>query len=130
MLLTLLEIFYLTAMEVPAGECLLEWMFVTGVALAMVHFTFRVVFRLQDRVTKQSSQPATELSARKRAEEMVKRLAYYDELTSLLNRDLFNDRLEVVLAQARCWTSTGSRTSTTRLRTKWATGCYMTWGND
>lgn len=36
----------------------------------------------------------------KRAEEMIKQMAYYDSLTGLPNRVLFNDRLALALAQA------------------------------
>ncbi|HWP47437.1 MAG TPA: diguanylate cyclase, partial [Candidatus Limnocylindrales bacterium] len=42
----------------------------------------------------------TDITERKRAEKMVKKLAYYDALTGLPNRLLFNDRLNLALAQA------------------------------
>jgi diguanylate cyclase (GGDEF)-like protein len=42
-----------------------------------------------------------ELAERKRAEEIIRRLAYYDELTGLPNRVLFKDRLKLELAHAR-----------------------------
>ncbi|MHB0975613.1 MAG: EAL domain-containing protein [Candidatus Aquicultorales bacterium] len=41
-----------------------------------------------------------DISERKRADETIKRMAYYDPLTGLPNRMLFNDRLGVALAQA------------------------------
>jgi diguanylate cyclase (GGDEF)-like protein/PAS domain S-box-containing protein len=42
-----------------------------------------------------------DITERKRAEETVKWLAYYDALTGLPNRTLFNDRLQLALAHAR-----------------------------
>ena len=42
-----------------------------------------------------------DVSERKTAEEAIKRLAYYDRLTGLPNRALFQDRLSQILAQAR-----------------------------
>lgn len=42
-----------------------------------------------------------DVTARKAAEEKVRRLAYYDTLTNLPNRDLFRDRLERSLSRAR-----------------------------
>ncbi len=42
----------------------------------------------------------TDITQRKRAEKMIKKLAYYDALTGLPNRALFNDRLNLALAQA------------------------------
>ncbi len=43
---------------------------------------------------------AFDISERKRAEEQIRHLAYHDGLTSLPNRLLFRDRLEVAVAQA------------------------------
>lgn len=42
-----------------------------------------------------------DVTERKRAEETIRRLAYYDSLTGLPNRTLFNDRLHLALARAR-----------------------------
>jgi diguanylate cyclase (GGDEF)-like protein len=42
-----------------------------------------------------------ELEERKRAEAIVRQMAYHDDLTGLPNRALFNDRLGVALARAR-----------------------------
>lgn len=42
-----------------------------------------------------------DITERKRAEETIKHMAYYDPLTDLPNRALFNDRLDVALARAR-----------------------------
>ncbi|GFO54677.1 diguanylate cyclase [Geomonas sp. Red276] len=42
-----------------------------------------------------------DITERVRAKELLERLAYYDQLTSLPNRALFADRLEINLAQAR-----------------------------
>lgn len=42
-----------------------------------------------------------DITRRKEAEERIRELAYYDSLTGLPNRSLFNDRLEQVLAQVR-----------------------------
>src|SRR5690242_3947832 len=42
-----------------------------------------------------------DISARKQAEEQLRRLAHHDSLTELPNRNLFHDRLEHGLAQAR-----------------------------
>jgi diguanylate cyclase (GGDEF)-like protein/PAS domain S-box-containing protein len=42
-----------------------------------------------------------DITERKRAEETIKRLAYYDSVTGLPNRVLFNDRLKLALAHAR-----------------------------
>jgi len=41
------------------------------------------------------------ITERREAEETIKKLAYYDKLTGLPNRVLFNDRIEMALAQAR-----------------------------
>ncbi|HWP45734.1 MAG TPA: diguanylate cyclase, partial [Candidatus Limnocylindrales bacterium] len=41
-----------------------------------------------------------DITQRKRAEETIKQLAYFDALTGLPNRALFNDRLNLALAQA------------------------------
>ncbi len=42
-----------------------------------------------------------DITERKQAEETIRRLAYHDALTDLPNRALFEDRLQVALAQAR-----------------------------
>ncbi|BCA78487.1 bifunctional diguanylate cyclase/phosphodiesterase [Desulfuromonas sp. AOP6] len=42
-----------------------------------------------------------DITERKKAEARIERLAYYDTLTNLPNRDLFHDRLEQELARAR-----------------------------
>lgn len=44
---------------------------------------------------------ARDITDRRQAEEEVRRIAYHDSLTSLPNRALFEDRLEIALAQAR-----------------------------
>ena len=41
-----------------------------------------------------------DITARKQAEETIKRLAYHDALTGLPNRRLFNDRLNLAMARA------------------------------
>ena len=43
----------------------------------------------------------TDVTERKKAEQQIERLAYFDTLTGLPNRKLFQDRLEQTLAQAR-----------------------------
>ncbi len=42
-----------------------------------------------------------DISERKQAEEIIRHLAYHDELTGLPNRKLLKDRLDIALAQAR-----------------------------
>ncbi len=42
-----------------------------------------------------------DITDRKRAEEDLQRLAYFDALTNLPNRTLFDDRIDIALAQAR-----------------------------
>jgi diguanylate cyclase (GGDEF)-like protein/PAS domain S-box-containing protein len=42
-----------------------------------------------------------DISRRKEAEERIRELAYYDSLTGLANRTLFNDRLDQVMARVR-----------------------------
>ncbi|MCD6525587.1 MAG: EAL domain-containing protein [Desulfuromonas sp.] len=42
-----------------------------------------------------------DITRRKEAEERIRELAYYDSLTGLPNRSLFNDRLEQTMAQVR-----------------------------
>ncbi len=42
-----------------------------------------------------------DITRRKEAEERIRELAYYDSLTGLANRTLFNDRLDQVLARSR-----------------------------
>jgi len=44
---------------------------------------------------------ANDITERKRAEDMIKHMAYHDALTDLPNRTLFTDRLNVALANAR-----------------------------
>jgi len=44
---------------------------------------------------------ARDLTERKRAEEIIRRQAYYDPLTNLPNRTLFKDRLEQAMAHAK-----------------------------
>jgi len=44
---------------------------------------------------------ANDITERKRAEEMIRHMAYHDALTDLPNRTLFTDRLNVALANAR-----------------------------
>jgi len=46
-------------------------------------------------------QLSQELAERKRAEETIKYMAYYDSLTGLPNRTLFNDRLSQTMLQAQ-----------------------------
>ncbi len=48
-----------------------------------------------------TSELTKEVAERKRAEEQVRYWAYHDSLTNLPNRELFRDRLNVALAQAR-----------------------------
>lgn len=43
----------------------------------------------------------TDITQRKLSEEKINRLAYYDALTGLPNRTLFNDRMNVALSQAQ-----------------------------
>lgn len=72
-LVTLFEIFSFAVVKVPAAECFVEGIVVMGLALGLVQFTFKVIYRLQDRVTEQNSQLAAELSARMRVEETLRR---------------------------------------------------------
>ncbi len=44
---------------------------------------------------------ARDVSERRRAEDTIERLAYYDPLTGFANRRLFNDRLHMALAHSR-----------------------------
>jgi diguanylate cyclase (GGDEF)-like protein/PAS domain S-box-containing protein len=44
---------------------------------------------------------ANDVTERKRAEEMIRHMAYHDALTDLPNRTLFTDRLNIALANAR-----------------------------
>ena len=70
--------------------------------LAVQTYDARHRYRDADRdvLTFVSRQIAVALE-RKRAEEQIRRLAYHDALTGLPNRLLFEDRLDVALAQAR-----------------------------
>ncbi len=99
-LITLLEAFYLTVMEVPPGECLIEWVVVTGLALALIDFAFQKTLRQHDRVERQARQLAEALVESERDQDTIRRLAYHDGLTGLRNRALFKDRLEVATARA------------------------------
>jgi diguanylate cyclase (GGDEF)-like protein/PAS domain S-box-containing protein len=45
-----------------------------------------------------------DISERKRTEQVIRQMAYYDSLTGLPNRRLFDDRLHLALAQARRFT--------------------------
>ncbi len=72
-LVTLVEIFSFAVVNVPAVECFVEWIVVMGLALGLVQFTFKVIYRLQDRVTEQNSQLAAAFSARMRVEETLRR---------------------------------------------------------
>jgi diguanylate cyclase (GGDEF)-like protein len=101
-LITGLHVFRFAMVGVSALECLIEWGVVTGLALGLVHFSFRVVFRQQDLVERQARQLADELAARKRSQETIRRLAYHDDLTGLPNRTFFNERLDVALARTSC----------------------------
>ena len=49
-----------------------------------------------------------DITARKQAEETIKHMAYHDSLTDLPNRALFEDRLDVTLAQAHRKKQTGA----------------------
>jgi diguanylate cyclase (GGDEF)-like protein len=99
-LITLLEAFYLTVMEVPPAACLIEWVVVTSLALALIHFSFSMVLRQHDCVEEQVRHLAEALVESERDREAIRRLAYHDELTGLPNRALFADRLEVATARA------------------------------
>ena len=101
----------LTILYVTAGGLALLWLLL-----------FRTVHRASRRLRTQASENA--------------RLALLDPLTGLPNRRLFNDRLDRAAAvSARsglplaccCWTSTGSRTSTTPSATRAATRCWSRW---
>jgi diguanylate cyclase (GGDEF)-like protein len=99
-LIAVLHVFRFAMVRVSALECLIEWGVVTGLALGLVYFSFRVVLKQQDLVERQARQLASELAARKRSQETIKRLAYHDDLTGLPNRVFFNERLDVALARA------------------------------
>jgi diguanylate cyclase (GGDEF)-like protein/PAS domain S-box-containing protein len=67
-------------------------------------------WRMLESVTRQiagpDGQPAVvmnfrDVSERKRAEEMIRFMAYHDALTSLPNRDLLRDRMDQAIVQAR-----------------------------
>jgi diguanylate cyclase (GGDEF)-like protein len=100
-LLTILEVFYLTVVEVPPVECLIEWVVVTGLALALIHFAFKMMLRQHDRVEQQARELAKALAEGEKDLASIRRLAYHDELTGLPNRALFKDRLEAATARAR-----------------------------
>ena len=68
----------------------------------------RIPLEVTSRILRDASgQPVTvqaigrDITERKQAEETIRRLAYHDALTNLPNRALFEDRLNLALAQAR-----------------------------
>ncbi len=99
-LITLLNVFYLTVTKVPAIACLVEWAVATGLAVALIQFSFRKTLKQHDRVEQQARQLAEALSESEKDQHAIRRLAYHDGLTGLPNRALFQDRLEVATARA------------------------------
>ncbi|MEX0683515.1 MAG: EAL domain-containing protein [Dehalococcoidia bacterium] len=66
----------------------------------------RALMEVKPRVIQYHGEPATmvlmrDITERRQAEETIRRLAHHDALTGLPNRMLFEDRLNVALAQAR-----------------------------
>jgi len=56
---------------------------------------------LEQRVKERTRELEQEITERKRAESIIKQMAYHDALTGLPNRRLFNDRLNLALAHAK-----------------------------
>jgi diguanylate cyclase (GGDEF)-like protein len=101
LLVSLFEVFSLTVVKVPMAECVAEWVVAVCLSLLLIQFVFAVTYRLHDQVTEQSLRLAAELDRRTESEATIRKLAYYDELTGLPNRTLFDDRLQGALALAR-----------------------------
>ena len=57
-------------------------------------------FRLMEDLKRHAAMLEEEIAERSRAEETIRQMAYYDSLTGLPNRRLFNDRLHQALALA------------------------------
>jgi diguanylate cyclase (GGDEF)-like protein len=77
--------------------------FVTGVALVLV-LLWRFSTRLSDSLTRSEAGNLALKSALedvKRAEEQIRMLAYHDAVTGLPNRLVFDDRLQLAVAQAQ-----------------------------
>lgn len=70
------------------GEIYAEWLTITAI-------------RGEDAGIRQFAAIFSDITDRKRKEEQIHTLAYYDELTGLANRRLLTDRLELALANAR-----------------------------
>ena len=55
-LATAVELFYFGIVGVPARDCILEWLFVMIVSVLLIHFSFRHIQRLQDKLTLEQQQ--------------------------------------------------------------------------
>ncbi|HEY5625779.1 MAG TPA: diguanylate cyclase [Dehalococcoidia bacterium] len=65
-----------------------------------IHLVFNAIPLLENGTQIGTQGTAHDVTERKKAEEMIKHMAYHDALTDLPNRTLFTDRLNIALANA------------------------------